>query len=134
MLETANELLLLDKLFVFIQWHSGNKASLWKKLVVISGTHNKQTKREKRKLIKIGFLKMSYWTELPLFFTSNYLVLTHIKSPLWLLLDQGVAISISLKWTSDEYWRHVAAWGWSFGEYGINKRIRFQFLSVVPIA
>lgn len=48
-LETANELLLLDKLFRFTQWHSESKASLWNKLVVISGTHKKQAEIGKGK-------------------------------------------------------------------------------------
>ena len=82
-LETANELLLLDKLFEFIQCHSGSKASLWNKVVVISGIHKKQAeigKRKKKKPWRLVYLNSL--TGQSCLYCFNYLVLIHIKSPL----------------------------------------------------
>lgn len=50
-------------------------------MVVISGSHNKQAKILEKKTLS-GFLKIPYRTEFPLLFTFNYLVLSHIISPL----------------------------------------------------
>ena len=83
-LVTANELLLLDKLFGFMHCHSGSKASLWNKLVVISGIHKKQAEIGKRKKKKKPWRLVSEnsLTGQTCLYCFNYLVLIHIKSPL----------------------------------------------------